>query len=140
MTNKHIMNVDTGIINFHNLTGVISKVNGPQFNRRLITYRSMKHFDQQEFTRDLGNIPFHICEIFDDIDDNLWAQQHLMLCFPTGITRPMLERRTTLGHLRSIKPNMINLFANQSQTWELLKNIFFNIENKKEKWCNLRLN
>ena len=29
----------------------------------------------------------------------------------TNKTRPTLERRVTLGHLRSIKPNMINHFA-----------------------------
>ena len=43
-------------------------------------------------------------------------------------TRPTLERRKTLGHLRSINPNMINHYANQSQTCQLLKiakNIFF---------------
>ena len=45
-------------------------------------------------------------------------------------TRPTLERRKTLGHLRSINPNMINHYANQSQTCQLLKilkNIFFHI-------------
>ena len=36
-------------------------------------------------------------------------------------TRPTLERQTTLGRLRS----MINHFPNQSQTCELLKNIFY---------------
>ena len=56
-------------------------------------------------------------------------------------TRPTLERRATLGHLRSIKPNMTNHFANLSQTCQLLKNIFFNIEkNNPQKWCKLRLN
>ena len=48
----------------------------------------------------------------------------LWLC----ITRPTLERRKTLGHLRSINRNMIIHFANQSQTCQLLKilkNIFF---------------
>ena len=43
-------------------------------------------------------------------------------------TRPTLELRTTLGCLRSIKPNMINHFVNQSQTCQLLKKLFFNIE------------
>ena len=38
-----------------------------------------------------------------------------------GKTRPTLERRKTLGHLRSINPNMINHYANQSQTCQLLK-------------------
>ena len=50
-------------------------------------------------------------------------------------TRPPLERRKTLGHLRSINPNMINHYASQSQTCQLLKilkNIFFsNKENVK---------
>ena len=37
------------------------------------------------------------------------------------VTRPTLERRNTLGHLRSINRNMIIHFANQSQTCQLLK-------------------
>ena len=44
------------------------------------------------------------------------------------LTRPPLERRKTLGHLSSINPNMINHYASQSQTCQLLKilkNIFF---------------
>ena len=45
----------------------------------------------------------------------------------------------TLGHLRSINPNTINHFANQSHTWQLLK-IFFNTEKKYEKGYNLGLN
>ena len=46
-------------------------------------------------------------------------------------TRPPLERRKTLGHLRSINPNMINHYASQSQTCQLLKilkNFFFSNE------------
>ena len=39
----------------------------------------------------------------------------------SGLTRPTLERRKTLGHLRSINRNMIIHFANQSQTCQLLK-------------------
>ena len=37
------------------------------------------------------------------------------------LTRPTLERRKTLRHLRSINRNMIIHFANQSQTCQLLK-------------------
>ena len=54
-------------------------------------------------------------------------------------TRPPLERRKTLGHLRSINPNMINHYASQSQTCQLLKilkNFFFFKQRKCEKWCN----
>ena len=60
------------------------------------------------------------------------------------ITRPPLERRKTLGHLRSINPNMINHYASQSQTCQLLKilkNIFFsNKENVESGAINFRLN
>ena len=68
LTNKpnsfcHSINIDTGISDFHNLTGVVSKAHAPVFNNRLITYRSMKTFDHEGFTRDLGDVPFHICEI-----------------------------------------------------------------------------
>ena len=58
------------------------------------------------------------------------------------LTRPTLERRKTLGHLRSINRNMIIHFANQSQTCQLLKikkkNYFFKHFMKRtcEKWCN----
>ena len=38
----------------------------------------------------------------------------------SGNTRPTLECQNTLGHLRSINPNMINHFVNQSQTCQLL--------------------
>ena len=38
-----------------------------------------------------------------------------------NITRPTLERRETLGRLRSKNPNMMNHFANQSHTCQLLK-------------------
>ena len=60
------------------------------------------------------------------------------------VTRPTLERRKTLGHLRSINPNMINNYnyTNQSQTCQLLQ-----IEKKKKNFqtlksgaINLRLN
>ena len=56
-------------------------------------------------------------------------------------TRPTLERRKTLGHLRSINCNMVIHFANQSQTCQLLKilkNIFFSNISWKEtvKYCN----
>ena len=43
-----------------------------------ITYRSMKYFDQEAFNRELSNVPFHVCDVFDDVDDIAWAQQHLL--------------------------------------------------------------
>ena len=66
------------------------------------------------------------------IPENLWKESPSSLLsemeFVVGIvktsicyTRPTLERRKTLGHLRSINRNMIIHFAKQSQTCQLLK-------------------
>ena len=58
-------------------------------------------------------------------------------CFSRLKTRPTLERRKTLGHLRSINRNMVIHFANQSQTCQLLKilkNLFFQTFHEKKLW------
>ena len=53
----------------------------------------------------------------------------------TTKTWPTLERRKTLGHLRSINHNMIIHFANQSQTCQLLKiHFFFQTFHEKNLW------
>ena len=59
-------------------------------------------------------------------------------------TRPTLERRDTLGHLRPISPNMINRYrlttspTNQrpANFWKKFKTL----KKNPQKWCNLRLN
>ena len=38
--------------------------------KRLIKYRSYKHFDNDKCKYDLSMIPFNIAEIFDDIDNS----------------------------------------------------------------------
>ena len=37
----------------------------------------MKHFCDKSFQNDLDKVPFHICNIFEDIDDIYWAQNML---------------------------------------------------------------
>lgn len=35
--------------------------------------RNFKHFDQDVFSRDVSQIPFHVAYVFDDVDDVAWA-------------------------------------------------------------------
>ena len=35
-------------------------------------------FNQSNFSRDIGLVLFHVCEIFDDVNDVAWAQQNLL--------------------------------------------------------------
>ena len=68
-----------------------------------------------------------------------WSRSHVChyyVLWNTVLTRPTLECRVTLDHLRSINPNMIDHFTNQSLTYqllEILKSSFFNIEKKTMK-------
>ena len=72
-----VINVDIGSCDFHNFIGVASKMFAPVFVKRKVVYRSMKHFCDKSFQNDLDNVPFHVCNIFDDIDDICWAQNEL---------------------------------------------------------------
>ena len=38
----------------------------------MITYRSYRKFDDDIFKRDIAHAPFHVAEIFDDLDDKFW--------------------------------------------------------------------
>ena len=72
----------------------------------------------------------YLCLFYDSQLWNLSGSSLNDMC-TTWNTRPTLERQTTLGCLRSIKPNMINHFAKQSQTCQLLKNIFLTLQKQK---------
>ena len=43
----------------------------------MIKYRSMKHFNVEEYSRYMNSAPFHLY-IFDDMDDILGAQEQLV--------------------------------------------------------------
>ena len=36
-------------------------------------YRSYKNFDKNAFQRDLQNVPFHIIDIFDEVNDKAYV-------------------------------------------------------------------
>ena len=38
----------------------------------MIVYRSYKHFDEIANKKDMADIPHHVGEVFDDIDDRCW--------------------------------------------------------------------
>ena len=51
----------------------------PSYSKHKITYRSMKHFSDIAFQNDVGSIPFHVSNIFDDIDDVYWMHDKLFM-------------------------------------------------------------
>ena len=71
------INTDIGLSDFHNVIAVATKLHAQPRIKRKVIYRSMKHFDENEFQGIVENAPFGICNIFDDCDDRAWAHSVL---------------------------------------------------------------
>ena len=70
--------IDTGLSDFHNIICVGTKLHVPKKEVTTITFRSYKHFNQNDYLQDLSNAPFHVSEIFDDVDDSYWYWSTLL--------------------------------------------------------------
>ena len=44
----------------------------------MITFRSYKNFDNEKFTQDLSEAPWHIGEVFDNLEDQVYYWSTLM--------------------------------------------------------------
>ena len=72
------LNTCVGISDFHNLVCAATKMFAPKDYKRKIIYRSYKKFDNDTFVSDLSYVPFDICNIFDNVDDVMWAYNLLL--------------------------------------------------------------
>ena len=72
-------NIDMGLSDFHNCIGVASKMYAPAIIKRRVNYRCMRKFDDDSFAYGVSTIPFHICNVFEDVDDISWAQHQLLM-------------------------------------------------------------
>lgn len=63
----------------HSLVYTVLRASAPQSRSRKICFRSMKNFSQEQFLRDLHSAPFHIIDLFDDVDDKIHAFESLYL-------------------------------------------------------------
>ena len=71
-------NICTGLSDFHNLVGFSTKMQVPRPKLSHIVYRSYKSFDEELYKRDVSYAPFHVSEIFDDVDDVYWFNECLL--------------------------------------------------------------
>ena len=75
---KNNLNVFCGYSDWHNLVGCVTKLEVPPKKPLKITYRSYKNFNEENFRHEVSCIPFHICSIFTDVNDQYWAQTQLL--------------------------------------------------------------
>lgn len=81
-TNESIISscdVKVCAISDHNLVCMSMKLKTPRSRYAYITTMSYKHYDPNKFLSDLENVPFHMVEFFNDIDDRVYAFNSLFL-------------------------------------------------------------
>ena len=71
-------NISNGISDFHNIVCAATRMYAPETKLRKITYRSYKNFSDKDFTNELNAAPFHVANIFDNVDDMLWYHNTLL--------------------------------------------------------------
>ena len=73
-----VLNCNCHISDVHNFIGAATRRYAPLRKPRHIFYRSYKNFDDTEFCSAVSSAPFHVCEIFDDIEDMAWFTSSLL--------------------------------------------------------------
>ena len=70
--------VDT-LLSDHSLVYTVLRSSAPRSRSRKVFSRILKTFNQQNFVRDMQMVPFHIMNLFDDVDDKLYTFEQLYL-------------------------------------------------------------
>ena len=70
--------IDVELSDFHNMVFWATKIYAPVKQERIVLYRSYKKFRESDYLHDLSLAPFHVSEIFDDVNDSYWFCEHLL--------------------------------------------------------------
>jgi len=76
---QNVTNIDVGLSDFHDMICCATKAHVTKKVKTTISYRSYTKFDSSMFQRDLALIPFHVSNVFDDVDDSYWFCEQLAL-------------------------------------------------------------
>ena len=83
LTNNKKRVLSSGVVDVqisdHFLVFTILRLSAPRLQSRKIYARGYKNFNSDTFLDDLQNAPFHIMDVFDDVDDKLFAFESLYL-------------------------------------------------------------
>ena len=73
-----MLNANFCLSDVHNIVGAATKRFSPSQKPNKIDYRSFKHFTNVDFLYDMSCAPFHVADIFDDVDDMTWYTSTLI--------------------------------------------------------------
>ena len=124
---KRALNITCSISDFHNLTCIATKLYKSYVSPKTILYRSYKKFDDEIFINDVQNIPFSVCDIFDDEDDRLWSFSKLLsdVIDKNAPIKKKILKKPSLPYMNSLlrksihKKNMLhNAYKKGKVKWE----------------------
>ena len=72
-------NFDCGLSDCHNMLATVFKENSISNKRKKVNFRSYKKFQEADFIQDVHQVPLHIADIFEDVNDSYWAYQSLLM-------------------------------------------------------------
>ena len=77
---KHsgVLNCNCHISDVHNFIGAATRRFAPLRKPCHVFYRSYKHFNDVDFCSSISTAPFHVSEIFDDVEDMAWYTSKLL--------------------------------------------------------------
>ncbi len=130
---KKPINVKCGLSDHHNLVACITKVNVPHKVPKKITYRSLKTFNEDDFKKEVSNIPFHVGDIFTDESDKYWFKRELF--------SDVLNEHAPIKQ-RAIKDNFVpymnSALRKEIYKRNMLRNIYKKDPRNNAKWERFR--
>ena len=102
---KTTINLSLGISDFHNYIGAATRLSCPTNEPKLVNYRSFKNFNEESYINDLQMVPFHVSQTFDDVDDQLWFHNSLLVDI-VDKHAPRKQREITLNQLPYMNDNL----------------------------------
>ena len=73
-----VINEHFDLRDHHNLIGAATRQHAPPSKPKKIYDRSYKNFCENECLNDIASAPFHVADIFDDVDDTAWFYNSLI--------------------------------------------------------------
>ena len=112
---------NTSLSDHHYMAIGVLKRHASCVKNRYITYRSYINLNAEALERDVEQIPFSVCSIFDDIDDSYWAFNKL---FKEVVDDriPMKERRTRKHEAPFINTDYRKMLRKKANYWHVYLN------------------
>ena len=71
------VNFNCGLSDCHNMIATSLRESCNKTEKKKVTFRSYKSFDEAQLNDDLSRVPFQVAHTFDDVDDIYWAHELL---------------------------------------------------------------